>query len=78
MEKKSNKIQLISIEDAAAILSVSVRTCHRLAEAGILKPIKIRNATRFRLDEIYNFILTAEHTRAIFDDESRVNGNDKE
>lgn len=48
---------LISATELAELLQVSTRTLWRLRSAGkLIKPIKIGGSTRWRLDEVENWI----------------------
>ena len=51
---------LVSLGDAARLLSVSPRTVYRLAAAGELSLLKIGHSVRIRYDAIVDFLNRAE------------------
>lgn len=54
---------LLSLEDAARLLSVSPRTVYRLAAAGELSLLKVGRSVRIRYDAIVDFLNRAELRR---------------
>lgn len=49
-------IRLLTPEEAADFLSVSVRTIKRLVTEGSVQAIRIRGSMRFRLEDLITFI----------------------
>ena len=49
-------IRLLTPKEAAAFLSVSVRTIQRLVAAGDLRAVRISKSMRFRMDDLLCFI----------------------
>ena len=49
-------VRLLSPQETAAFLNVSVRTVQRLVSAGDLHAIRISKSMRFRMDDLLNFI----------------------
>lgn len=49
-------VRLLTTEEAADFLSVSVRTIKRLVTEGTVQAIKIRGSMRFRLEDLITFI----------------------
>jgi len=49
-------VRLLTPEEAADFLSVSVRTIKRLATEGSVQAIRIRGSMRFRLEDLMTFI----------------------
>jgi excisionase family DNA binding protein len=49
-------VRLLTPEEAADFLSVSVRTIKRLVTEGTVQAIKIRGSMRFRLEDLITFI----------------------
>ncbi len=55
---------LVSLGDAARLLSVSPRTVYRLAAAGKLPLLKVGRSVRIRYDALVDFLNRAELRRA--------------
>ena len=56
--------QLLTIQDSASILSLSVRAVYRLiAEEKLPQPVKIGRASRLYTSDIDNFITQLKKTR---------------
>ncbi len=49
-------VRLLTPEEAADFLSVSVRTIKRLVTEGNVQAIRIRGSMRFRLEDLMTFI----------------------
>ncbi|NBT42939.1 MAG: DNA-binding protein [Alphaproteobacteria bacterium] len=49
-------VRLLTPEEAADFLSVSVRTIKRLVTEGSVQAIRIRGSMRFRLEDLMTFI----------------------
>jgi excisionase family DNA binding protein len=49
-------VRLLTPEEAADFLSVSVRTIKRLVTEGGVQAIRIRGSMRFRLEDLMTFI----------------------
>lgn len=49
-------VRLLTPEEAADFLSVSVRTIKRLVTEGSVQAIRIRGSMRFRLEDLITFI----------------------
>ena len=49
-------IRLLTPKEAAAFLSVSVRTIQRLVAAGDLRAVRISKSMRFRMDDVLHFV----------------------
>ena len=55
--KEINNFKLISVKDAAKLMSISRRTVERLVSAGDLpRPVKIGKSSRFRIRDIIDYI----------------------
>ena len=54
--QSSKPIRLLTPQETAAFLSVSVRTVQRLVSAGELPAVRIRKSMRFRMDDLLHFI----------------------
>ena len=55
--KEINNFKLISVKDAAKLMSISRRTVERLVSGGDLpRPIKIGGCSRFRIKDITGYI----------------------
>ena len=52
----SKPVRLLTPQETAAFLSVSVRTVQRLVSAGDLHAVRISKIMRFRLDDLLHFI----------------------
>jgi len=55
-----NKL-LLSINDAAEVLSVSRGTVYNLLEAGAIKRVKIGSAARITMDSLKSYIASLEN-----------------
>lgn len=51
--------KLLTIDEAAAVLRVSVRTLHRLVASGQLRPTKIGRRTLFTEKEVESYLAAA-------------------
>ena len=49
-------VRLLTPQETAAFLSVSVRTVQRLVFAGDLRAVRISKSMRFRMDELLQFV----------------------
>ena len=49
-------VRLLTPEEAADFMSVSVRTIKRLVTEGSVQAIRIRGSMRFRLEDLMTFI----------------------
>ena len=54
--QSSKPIRLLTPQETAAFLSVSVRTVQRLVSAGKLPAVRISKSMRFRMDDLLHFI----------------------
>jgi excisionase family DNA binding protein len=51
--------RLLTLDEAAAALRISVRTVHRLVASGQLRPTKIGRRTLFRESEVEAYLAAA-------------------
>jgi excisionase family DNA binding protein len=49
-------LRLLTPQETAAFLSVSVRTVQRLVSAGDLHAVRISKSMRFRMDDLLHFV----------------------
>jgi excisionase family DNA binding protein len=54
--QSSKPVRLLTPQETAAFLSVSVRTVQRLVFAGDLRAVRISKSMRFRMDELLQFV----------------------
>ena len=54
--QSSKPVRLLTPQETAAFLSVSVRTVQRLVSAGDLRAVRISKSMRFQLDDLLCFI----------------------
>ena len=54
--RSAKPVRLLTPQETAAFLSVSVRTVQRLVSAGDLHAVRISKSMRFRLDDLLHFI----------------------
>ena len=54
--QSSKPVRLLTPQETAAFLSVSVRTVQRLVFAGDLRAVRISKSMRFRIDELLQFV----------------------
>ncbi len=64
-QNRLDRLRSIPLEKAAALLSVSKRTLHRLIAAGKFpRPIKVGNSPRVRVVELEQYMERLEQKRA--------------
>ena len=54
--QSSKPVRLLTPQETAAFLSVSVRTVQRLVSAGDLRAVRISKSMRFRMDDLLHFL----------------------
>ena len=54
--RSAKPVRLLTPQETAAFLSVSVRTVQRLVSAGDLHAVRISKSMRFRIDDLLHFI----------------------
>ena len=54
--QSSKPVRLLTPQETAAFLSVSVRTVQRLVYSGDLHAVRISKSMRFRMDDLLHFI----------------------
>jgi excisionase family DNA binding protein len=54
--QSSKPFRLLTPQETAAFLSVSVRTIQRLVAAGDLRAVRISKSMRFRMDDVLHFV----------------------
>ena len=54
--QSSKPVRLLTPQETAAFLSVSVRPVQRLVSAGDLHAVRISKSMRFRMDDLLHFI----------------------
>ena len=54
--QSSKPVRLLTPQETAAFLSVSVRTVQRLVSAGDLRAVRISKSMRFRMDDLLYFV----------------------
>ena len=54
--QRSKPVRLLAPQEAAAFLSVSVRTVQRLVSTGDLRAVRISKSMRFRMDDLLHFV----------------------
>ena len=54
--RSAKPVRLLTPQETAAFLSVSVRTVQRLVSAGDLHAVRISKSMRFRMDDLLHFI----------------------
>jgi excisionase family DNA binding protein len=54
--QSSKPVRLLTPQETAAFLSVSIRTVQRLVFAGDLRAVRISKSMRFRMDDLLHFV----------------------
>ena len=54
--QRSKLVRLLTPQEAAAFLGVSVRTVQRLVSASDLRAVRISKSMRFRMDDLLHFV----------------------
>lgn len=54
--QSSKPARLLTPQETAAFLSISVRTVQRLVSAGGLHAVRISKSMRFRMDDLLHFV----------------------
>ena len=54
--QRSKPVRLLTPQEAAAFLGVSVRTVRRLVSASDLRAVRISKSMRFRMDDLLHFV----------------------
>ena len=54
--QSSKPVRLLTPQETAAFLSVSVRTVQRLVSASDLRAVRISKSMRFRMDDLLHFV----------------------
>ena len=54
--QSSKPVRLLTPQETAAFLSISVRTVQRLVSTGDLRAVRISKSMRFRMDDVLHFL----------------------
>ena len=54
--QSSKPVRLLTPQETAAFLSISVRTVQRLVSTGDLRAVRISKSMRFRMDDLLQFV----------------------